>query len=290
MFKVKPDHLTGFFLFTFTKFRYNHSPMKLLIFQVDAFTAHQFGGNPAAVCPLDEWLPDATLQLIAMENNLSETAFFVRKGDSFHIRWFTPVLEVDLCGHATLASAFILFEKLNYQGNKINFLSRSGPLSVCKKDDLITLNFPRDSFLPLRPPLELLNSLGFQPIEAYKGKTDWMFLLDSQKEVEEFQPDWTAMAKIDCRGIIITAKGEEVDFVSRFFAPQSGVPEDPVTGSAHTTLAPFWAERLGKTELTAMQLSKRKGYLWCKVSENRIEISGNACLYMTGEIYIENDK
>jgi len=264
-------------------------PMKILLYQVDAFTDHQFGGNPAAVCPLDEWLPDTTMQLIAMENNLAETAFFVKQEDIFHIRWFTPVLEVDLCGHATLASAFIIFEKLDYQGAKISFLSKSGLLSVSRKNYLLTLDFPCDSIRSFTPSSELIKSIGIHPIESYQGKTDWMLLLGSQKEVENLQPDLNAMGKIESRGIIVTAKGDEVDFVSRFFAPQSGIPEDPVTGSAHTTLAPFWAERLGKTELTALQLSKRKGHLWCKVSENRVEISGNAKLYMTGEIYLEHD-
>ena len=279
--------MSGLFFLPLLNVESKFFPMKILIYQVDAFTDHLFGGNPAAVVHLHEWLPATTMQLIAMENNLSETAFFVQEGDIFHIRWFTPVVEVDLCGHATLASAFILFEKLNFQGDKITFSSRSGPLSVSKKDGLLTLDFPCDSYKPFRPPLELLNSLGFQPIEAYKGKTDWMFLLSSQKEVQDFQPDLNTMEKIDCRGIIITAKGDEVDFVSRFFAPQSGVPEDPVTGSAHTTLAPYWAEKLGKKELTALQLSKRKGQLWCKVSGNRVEISGNARIFMTGEIQIE---
>lgn len=261
--------------------------MKIKIFQVDAFTDHLFGGNPAAVCPLDTWLPDATMQLIAMENNLAETAFFVKEGGVFHIRWFTPLMEVDLCGHATLASAFILFEKLNWESEKIIFSSRSGPLSVSKKNDLLTLDFPCDQVRSLNPPPDLVESLGFQPIETYRGKTDWMFLLGSQQEVEDFQPDWTALSKVDSRGIIITAKGDDVDFVSRFFAPQSGIPEDPVTGSAHTTLAPYWSEKLGKTEMTAIQLSGRKGHLWCRISGNRVEISGKARIFMEGEITLE---
>jgi PhzF family phenazine biosynthesis protein len=264
--------------------------MKIKIFQVDAFTDHQFGGNPAAICPLDAWLPDTVMQLIAMENNLAETAFLVPEGEIFHIRWFTPEVEVDLCGHATLASAFVIFNKLNYKGETINFSSRSGYLSVRKNGDLLTLDFPRDSFSSERPSPALINSFGVHPIEAYKGKTDWMFLLGSQKEVEDFIPDLTAMSKIDARGIIITAKGDDVDFVSRFFAPQAGIPEDPVTGSAHTTLAPFWAEKLGKTELSALQLSRRKGHLWCKVAGDRIEISGQARLYMSGEINIEREE
>ena len=264
--------------------------MKILIFQVDAFTDHLFGGNPAAVCPLDAWLPDEFMQLIAMENNLAETAFFVRESDLFHIRWFTPLVEVDLCGHATLATAFVLFEKLNYKGEKITFSSRSGMLNVTRTADLLTLDFPKDSIEPIRAPLELITTLGFQPIETYKGKTDWMFVLGSQKEVEDYLPDWTALGKVDSRGIIITAKGDEADFVSRFFAPQSGIPEDPVTGSAHTTLAPYWAEKLKKNELSAVQLSQRKGHLWCKVTGDRVEISGNARIYMTGEIELDVKK
>jgi PhzF family phenazine biosynthesis protein len=262
--------------------------MKQMIFQVDAFTDHLFGGNPAAVCPLEKWLPDSTMQNIAMENNLAETAFFVKDGDAFHIRWFTPLLEVDLCGHATLATAYVLFEKLGYKNTTITFTSRSGRLTVTKDKDLLTLDFPADTFIPSTPPSEILNYLNIIPLESYKGKTDWMFLLGSQEEIENYEPDLTALTRLDCRGVILTAKGKEVDFVSRFFAPQSGILEDPVTGSAHTTLAPYWAERLGKKELTAIQLSPRKGNLWCKVAGNRIKISGHARIYLSGEIHLED--
>jgi PhzF family phenazine biosynthesis protein len=260
--------------------------MKTPIYQVDAFTDHVFGGNPAAVCPLEKWLPDSTLQLIAMENNLAETAFFVKEGDLFRIRWFTPLVEVDLCGHATLAAGFVLFEIMNQPVDKINFSSRSGILSVRKNGNRMTLDFPQDDCNKAVLSSGVLNSINIKPLESYKGKTDWMFLLANQKEVVAYEPDFTALSKIDCRGIIITAKGDDVDFVSRFFAPQSGVPEDPVTGSAHTTLAPFWSKRLGKTELQALQLSKRKGTLWCKVSGDRVEISGSARLFMEGHIEI----
>jgi PhzF family phenazine biosynthesis protein len=261
--------------------------MKLLMYQVDAFTDHLFGGNPAAVCALNEWIPDQTMQLIAMENNLAETAFFVRKGDTFHIRWFTPLVEVDLCGHATLASAYVLFERLGFGGEKIHFTSRSGDLFVTRNGDLITLDFPTDTFTEETPPQELMNELRLPVVASCKGKTDWLFLLNNRQEIEDYQPDWNVLSKFGSRGVILTAQGDEVDFVSRFFAPKSGIPEDPVTGSAHTTLAPFWAGKLGKSELTAIQLSKRKGKLWCKVLGDRVEISGNARIYMTGEVVYE---
>jgi len=258
--------------------------MKIPIYQVDAFTDHLFGGNPAAVCPLESWLADDLMQNIANENNLAETAFFIRENDHFHIRWFTPTVEVDLCGHATLASAHVLYEHLGFTGSEIHFMSRSGWLIVKKEDNFLTLDFPADTIVPANPPAELIRSLGMDPLETYKGKTDWLVILDSQKTVEEHKPDLGIMADIPGRGVIITAAGEKVDFVSRFFGPQSGVPEDPVTGSAHTTLAPFWGKRLCKSELTAIQVSRRRGHLLCRLKDDRVEISGKAQTYLTGEL------
>lgn len=260
--------------------------MKLNLFQVDAFTDHLFGGNPAAVCPLEEWLPDKTLQNIAMENNLAETAFFVKKNDLFAIRWFTPLVEVDLCGHATLASAHVIFHHLDWDRPSISFMSRSGMLVVTRKGDMITLNFPSDDIHPADPPEGLLASLNVTPLETFAGKTDLMLILDSQKAVELIEPDFGLMKRSGGRGVIVTARGEEVDFVSRFFAPQVGVDEDPVTGSAHTTLAPYWSIKLRKSDLTAIQLSRRKGRLWCRYLGDRVEITGKAITYLTGQIVI----
>ena len=260
--------------------------MKIPTYQVDAFSDHLFGGNPAGVCPLEQWLPDLTMQQIAMENNLSETAFFVRKDDGFAIRWFTPLVEVDLCGHATLASAHVIFNHLGWIGASISFTSRSGILVVTRKGEMITLNFPSDVIQPAVPPEGLIASLNVKPVETYAGKSDIMIILGSQRDVELLNPDFGLMKKSGGRGVVVTAKGDEVDFVSRFFAPQVGVDEDPVTGSAHTTLTPYWSKQLGKSELTALQLSKRKGLLWCKYMDDRIEISGNAVTYLTGHINI----
>jgi PhzF family phenazine biosynthesis protein len=260
--------------------------MKIPLFQVDAFSDHLFGGNPAAVCPLEEWLPDKTMQNIAMENNLAETAFFVNKDDQFAIRWFTPLVEVDLCGHATLASAHVIFNHLNWNRSSISFMSRSGLLIVTRNGDLITLNFPSDDVHTADPPEGLLASLNIKPLETYAGKTDFMIVLSSQREVELLDPDFSLMKKSGGRGVIVTAKGDEVDFVSRFFAPQVGVDEDPVTGSAHTTLIPYWSKQLGKSDLTALQLSKRKGCILCKYKGDRVEITGKAITYLTGQIVI----
>lgn len=258
--------------------------MKIRLFQIDAFTDKLFGGNPAAVCPLDSWLPDMLMQQIAMENNLAETAFYVRTGDRFKIRWFTPEIEVDLCGHATLASAFVIFNLENYPRPAIEFTSRSGLLRVFKNGDLLTLDFPADEIVESSAPEGILEGMGLQPLEIYKGKTDYLLIYANAGQVANLKPDMTHISKIAARGIIATAPGDDVDFVSRFFAPQSGIPEDPVTGSAHTTLVPYWANKLGRNELSARQLSKRGGRLQCRLAGNRVEISGQAQLYMTGEI------
>jgi PhzF family phenazine biosynthesis protein len=261
--------------------------MKLKIYQVDAFTDKVFSGNPAAICPLDNWLSDDLLQKIAMENNLSETGFYVKKGKEYQIRWFTPTLEVDLCGHATLASAYVLYNYQNYLQEEIQFSSpRSGILKVKKHGDLMTLNFPTDKYKKVELSAELIAGFDVKPDEAYKGKTDYMLVFKKESQIANMNVDLLAVSKIKARGIIITAPGEKVDFVSRFFGPQAGVDEDPVTGSAHTTLTPYWAKKLGKIELTAIQLSKRKGYLKCIYLNERVEISGQARTYMIGEIEV----
>lgn len=262
--------------------------MKYKIYQVDAFTDKVFSGNPAAVCPLDNWLSDDILQKIAMENNLAETAFYVKQENQYEIRWFTPLVEVDLCGHATLAAAYVLYNYENYNGNIIHFNSpRSGVLTVAKKRELLTLNFPTDVF----EQVELLNKIAdcfdIKPKLALKGKTDYLLIFDNEEEIRKLTPVLEIISKLKCRGIIVSAKGNNVDFVSRFFAPQSGINEDPVTGSAHTTLTPYWAKQLDKIELTAIQLSERKGFLQCKYLNDRVEISGQGKLYLIGEIFIE---
>jgi len=261
--------------------------MKLKIYQADAFTDVIFGGNPAAVCPLESWLADDTMQMIAMENNLSETAFYIRDGNCYHIRWFTPNIEVDLCGHATLATAYILFNYENHDESIITFKSRrSGELTVTRQADLLTLNFPADKPDPVEITQDISACFNLSPVFAFKGKTDYMLVYNTQTEIETIIPDLSNIYKIDCRGIIITAPGDKSDFVSRFFGPQSGVDEDPVTGSAHTTLIPYWSQRLGKKHLTAVQVSARKGYLGCKIDLDRVEISGSCRLYLKGEIFI----
>ncbi|HET6225272.1 MAG TPA: PhzF family phenazine biosynthesis protein [Bacteroidia bacterium] len=262
--------------------------MKLKIYQVDAFTENIFGGNPAAICPLDNWLPDETLQKIAMENNLAETAYYVKKNNVYEIRWFTPTVEVDLCGHATLASAHVLYQHENYTADQIEFFSpRSGKLTVTKNIDLLTLNFPSDKMEKINVPEELTKGFDQQPSEVWKGKTDYLFVYNNEKQIQNLKPNLPELAKWKVRGVITTAKGEKSDFVSRFFAPQSGIDEDPVTGSAHTTLTPYWAERLGKKELSAIQLSARKGHLTCKFLNDRVEISGKAKTYLIGEIFLD---
>ncbi|MEM7162209.1 MAG: PhzF family phenazine biosynthesis protein [Bacteroidota bacterium] len=257
------------------------------LYQVDAFTDKVFGGNPAAVCLLSEWLEEDLMQKIAMENNLAETAFLVKEGDQFHIRWFTPAVEVDLCGHATLAAAFVLFEQEKIESDRIDFFSpRSGSLFVNKNNDLLALNFPKDELHELRLEEIHFDLFNQRPEALFQGKTDLMFVFDNEKDIDQLIPSFEKIAQLDCRGIIVTAAGNKVDFVSRFFAPQSGINEDPVTGSAHTTLTPYWTERLEKSELTAMQLSKRKGILHCRLINDRVQISGKAQLYLKGSIYI----
>ncbi len=257
------------------------------IYTVDAFTDRLFSGNPAAVYPLEQWPDDAFMQSVAFENNLAETAFFVPDGDNYHIRWFTPVVEVDLCGHATLAAAHVLFNHIGYQGNKLKFKSRSGILTVTKNGNQLTLDFPADKLNPVELTPELSNCFSVKPIAVYIGKTDYMFVFPSQKDIETIIPDLAAIKQLTkVRGIIITAPGNEVDFVSRFFAPQSGIDEDPVTGSAHTSLTPYWAEQMNKNKFTCLQLSKRVGKLTCELAGERVKISGEAVTYLIGNIQI----
>lgn len=261
--------------------------MKIDIYKVDAFTDKLFGGNPAGVCIINEWLSDELMQNIAAENNLSETAFIIAKEDAYQIRWFTPTLEVDLCGHATLASAFVLFEFIEKECDEIIFLSpRSGLLKVFKEDQKLFLDFPTDELISDENFAEIEKTIGVVPSEIYLGKTDYIAVLESQKAIVDVTPNFTEISKLKARGLIITARGESVDFVSRFFAPQSGVDEDPVTGSAHTSLIPLWSKKLGKENLTAAQLSKRGGSLECRYKGDRCFIGGNATLYLKGEIYL----
>jgi len=259
--------------------------MKLDIFQIDAFTDKVFGGNPAAVIPLSHWLDDETLQHIATENNLSETAFFVKKQDVFELRWFTPVAEVNLCGHATLAAAFVLFEELKHPEDSIRFSTKSGLLEIHKKEKSIELNFPVDS-LEKGDVANYSNLFNKKPKEAWKGKEDVLLVFQDEDEVQQLIPNLAKIATTACRGVIASAKGNQVDFVSRFFTPQLGINEDPVTGSAHTSLVPFWAKKLKKSQFEAKQISKRGGDLVCEIKENRVFISGQAICFMKGEISI----
>jgi PhzF family phenazine biosynthesis protein len=226
------------------------------------------------------------MQQIAMENNLAETAFYVRETERYRIRWFTPEIEVDLCGHATLATAFVIFHFGQPSGRILEFDSRSGLLSVARNGDLLTLNFPADTPEQAPMPESLAEAIGIPPTECLKGKSDYMLVYRTPEEIEKIRPEMNCLSHVRARGIIVTAPGREVDFVSRFFAPQSGVPEDPVTGSAHTTLTPYWSAKLGKKELIAMQLSRRRGWLWCRLAGDRVEISGHARAYLTGSIEI----
>lgn len=319
--------------------KYHAMPIK--IYQVDAFCRELFSGNPAAVCPLDHWPADAVLQSIAAENNLAETAFYVPEGDRFRLRWFTPTVEVDLCGHATLASAHVLFEHEGFSGGRIVFASRSGDLIVDKRDGLLHLNFPADSIRRVEITDAMRSWFDVVPVEAYKGRFDYMLVFGDAGIIERLVPDLAAIEKArEARGVIATAAGAAsagpgagsassglmaassseaiartsaggtnalssagaasvggsiaagsagetpADFVSRFFAPQSGIAEDPVTGSAHTTLVPFWSGRLGRKTLSAIQLSPRRGFLQCRDLGERVEISGSAKTYMEGRLFI----
>ena len=261
--------------------------MKLPIFQIDAFTAKVFGGNPAAVVPLQAWLPDEAMQAIATENNLSETAFFVPRGDDYELRWFTPVAEIDLAGHPTLATAYVIFEILKHPLGVVRFHTRkSGVLSVTKDGDKLAMDFPTRPPAP-KPTLgDVAGALGASPIEILAAR-DGFAVFASEAEVRALAPDFMKVAALDCMGLIATAPGSDAsgaDFVSRFFAPRHAINEDPVTGSAHCTLIPFWAKRLGKPSLFARQISKRGGELWCEDRGERVRISGQCANFMAGTI------
>ncbi len=258
--------------------------MKLPFFQVDAFTNRIFAGNPAGVCPLDSWLDYDVMQAIAAENNLAETAFFVAGPDRFHLRWFTPTAEVDLCGHATLASAWVLFEKLGLKTASVGFDTRSGVLTVKKDGERLSMDFPSRAGEPASAPEALLKGLSIKQAEVLKAR-DYLVVLDSEDAVLAVQPDFAELMKVDTFGIILSGPGKKADFVSRFFAPRMGVPEDPVTGSSHCTLVPYWAKRLGKGKLTAHQVSARGGELFCEDLGARVAIAGQAALYLEGSIH-----
>lgn len=260
--------------------------MRIPIYQVDAFTNEQFKGNPAAICPLETWLPDEMMQKIAAENNLSETAFFVHKqNNEYELRWFTPTSEIDLCGHATLAAAFIVFHYINPTIHQVRFYTKSGVLEVVQQETILTMRFPKREGNRCACPEALRKALGKKPKEVYFAR-DYLVVLDSEEDVLNLQVDLDELKKLDGFGVIVTAKGKEVDFVSRFFAPKAGIDEDPVTGSAHCTLVPYWKHQLHKTDFIALQLSKRGGQLFCKDLGETIEIAGEAVLYLEGQIYI----
>lgn len=261
--------------------------MRVPLYQVDAFASRVFAGNPAAVCFLDRWVDDSILQAVAAENNLSETAFLVRNPEGFDLRWFTPVTEVVLCGHATLASAFVLFTCQKWPEEHIRFQTRkSGVLVVTKRDDLFEMDFPAKPAHPQAPPAGFNQALRVTPQEVLGSAEDLLVVLDSEKTIKAVHPDFIALERVACRGTIITARGDRSDFVSRFFAPRVGIPEDPVTGSAHCVLVPYWAGVLRKNDLHAFQVSKRGGELFCKQAGERVKISGKAVLYMEGTITI----
>ena len=264
--------------------------MRLPIYQLDAFTDRTFGGNPAAVCLLDSWLDDATLQAIALENNLSETAFLVpgENGD-YDLRWFTPTLEVDLCGHATLASAWLILNRLAPERTGVAFATRSGRLHVARHGDSLLMDFPADPPAPTAVPEGLEGVLGATPVKALRGRY-WMTVLGTEAEVRDLNPDLDGIKRLVDGHMIVTAPGEQVDFVSRFFAPGSGIAEDPVTGSAHCILAPYWATRLGKQDLKARQLSSRGGELRCRLDAERVKLLGHCAFYLEGRIEVPDHK
>jgi len=259
--------------------------VKLPLYEVDAFTGRLFAGNPAAICPLDEWIGDGLMQSIAAENNLSETAFFVRKGEVYRLRWFTPGMEVDLCGHATLASAFVIFEYLDRTAALVRFQTRSGELAVERRGDLLVMDSPARP--PQRCPAspDVIAALGKAPVE-YWASRDIMAVYETEEDVRSLAPDMRALARTGQFAIIATAPGRDADFVSRFFAPGAGVDEDPVTGSAHCTLVPYWAARLGRSDLHALQVSARGGELFCRNLGGRVEIAGRAVRYLEGSIFV----
>jgi PhzF family phenazine biosynthesis protein len=259
---------------------------KIPVFQIDAFTGRVFAGNPAAVCPLEEWLNEVTLQAIAAENNLSETAFFVPRNTVYELRWFTPAMEVDLCGHATLAAAFVILEFLDRSKGSVDFETRSGRLSVRREGDLLSMDFPSRPATPLPVPAGLAEALGRTPVETGLSR-DLMAVFGSEDEVRGMKPDFARLEELPYFAVIVTAPGREADFVSRFFAPRGGILEDPVTGSAHCTLIPYWSRRLGKTKLHARQVSARGGELYCENQGERVTIAGRAVRFLEGAIFLD---
>jgi len=266
------------------------SPMpSLTLYQVDAFADQVFRGNPAAVVPLDAWLPDTILQAIAAENNLAETAFFVPNGGGYHLRWFTPRQEVPLCGHATLATAYVILRHLTPQASRVEFTTLSGPLAVTRAEAGFVLDFPRLDPEPVTsPPLALIRGLGGEPVEVLKFSVDPNFyaVFADESEVRSLRPNLTVLESLHPFGVVVTAPGTATDFVSRYFAPSYGIPEDPVTGSIHCVLTPYWATRVGRTELTAWQASERGGSLRCRLEGDRVYLTGSAVLYLQGTILI----
>lgn len=261
--------------------------MRLPLYQVDAFTDRLFGGNPAAIVPLGQWLPDATMQAIAAENNLAETAFFVREGDDYALRWFTPTVEVDLCGHATLASAYVIFRFLDPRREQVDFRTlKAGTLSVKRQGEALAMDFPSRPAAPVTPPETLAAALGKRPAAVLAAR-DYLAVYEQTEEVAALSPDFAALARLDRFAVIATAPGRDgVDFVSRFFAPAQGIDEDPVTGSSHCTLTPYWAKRLGKNRLEARQISRRGGALTCTLTGERVVMAGRCVLYLEGAITV----
>lgn len=264
--------------------------MKISVYQVDAFTTGPFSGNPAAVCPLDAWLDDATMQNIAMENNLSETAFIVAREGGYDLRWFTPAVEVDLCGHATLAAGYVVLNYLQPDLDSVSFETMSGTLIVSRDGERLSMDFPARAPTPVPVSEALSDALGQAPSEVHLSR-DVLAVFDDEESVRRLSPDQAKLAVLEeGLGVIVTAKGDDVDFVSRFFVPKGGIAEDPVTGSAHCTLVPFWAERLGRSHLVANQVSARGGELHCEHRGDRVIISGQCGLFLTGTIHLDENE
>jgi len=260
--------------------------VELPIYQVDAFASRLFAGNPAAVCPLEEWLPAPTMQAIAAENNLAETAFYVPASGDYELRWFTPTTEVSLCGHATLATAFVISGFTEPGRNLMRFHTRSGPLEVTRQSDLYALDLPARPAAPAEGPPDMAAILGAMPVTVLRSAEDYVAVYAGEATVKGLMPDLAKVAKLPAQGVIVTAQGRDVDFVSRYFAPAAGIAEDPVTGAAHCTLVPYWSQRLGKTNMQARQISARGGELYCRALGNRVMLSGRAVLYLEGRIHV----
>jgi PhzF family phenazine biosynthesis protein len=276
--------------YAFTPLEQEDKTMEIPVYIVNAFTEKRFGGNPAAVCPLQEWLDDDLLQSIASEHNLSETAFFVRKGNIYELRWFTPEVEVDLCGHATLATAHVLFEHLDCKDSQITFETKSGRLIVKRNKELYLMDFPVIRTTPQKIPKALEQCLGSRPTEILMGSWLYLAVFENDEKIKSLNPDFDLMKKLE-KDVIVTAKGRDtIDFVSRYFAPCVGIPEDPVTGSAHCALVPFWSGKLNKTTFYARQLSKRGGELYCEYLGDRVIIGGKAITFSIGRIILENNR